>query len=43
MLKTGIALGYLRSGTPGDGLSIEIHGELHAAELVELPFYRKKK
>lgn len=42
MLKTGIALGYVNSGVPLDGLSIEIHGAAHAAEVVELPFYRKK-
>jgi glycine cleavage system T protein (aminomethyltransferase) len=42
MLKTGIALGYLKSGTTRDGLSIEIHDKAHAAEVVELPFYRKK-
>lgn len=42
MLKSGIALGYVRSGAPSEGLSIEIHDKVHPAEVVELPFYRKK-
>lgn len=42
MLKTGIALGYLNAGAPTGGLSIDIHGRPHAAEVVELPFYKKK-
>ena len=42
MLKTGIALGYVTAGAPKDGLSIEIHDQPRAAEVVELPFYRKK-
>ncbi len=42
MLKTGIAIGYVRTGAPMDGLSIEIHDKKHRAEVVELPFYRKK-
>jgi aminomethyltransferase len=43
MLKTGIALGYLKSGAPREGLSIEIHGKPHEAVLTALPFYRKSK
>jgi len=42
MLKTGIALGYISSGAPVEGLSIEIHDKTHSAEIVELPFYKKK-
>ena len=42
-LKKGIALGYLRTGAPREGLSIDIHGKPHEAVLTALPFYRKGK
>ncbi|MBI5191568.1 MAG: glycine cleavage system aminomethyltransferase GcvT [Nitrospirae bacterium] len=41
MLKTGIALGYIKTGAPADGLTIDIHDRPHAAEVVGLPFYMK--
>jgi len=42
MLKEGIALAYLKVDAPGEGLAIDIHGKPHEAEVVSLPFYRKK-
>lgn len=42
MLKAGIAIGYIASDAPLAGLSVEIHDKPHAAEVVDLPFYRKK-
>jgi aminomethyltransferase len=43
MLKKGIALGYINTGAPREGLSIEIHDKPHEAVLTQLPFYKRGK
>lgn len=42
MLKKGIALGYIKAGAPMENLKVVIRDEPHEAEVVPLPFYRRK-
>jgi len=41
ILKKGIALGYIGTDVPDDGLEVVIRDKRHVARVVEPPFYRK--
>ncbi len=44
-ISSGIGMGYVapEAANPGTAISIEIHGRQVPAEVVKLPFYRRKK
>ena len=41
-LKKGIAMAYVKTGIPLEDMKIDIRGKLYEAEVVELPFYKRK-
>lgn len=41
-LRIGIALGYLKTGTGTEDITIEVHGKRFGARVAEYPFYKRK-